>query len=317
MSYQHLRLEERYCLAEFREKGLSIRAIARIRKRSPSTISRELRRNRGKRGYHPYGAYSKAVHRRRMPRRLLKGFEAEKMEYVVTALSQWHWSPEQIAGRWMKEHPDSILSCSTLYRHIKRGLLPGISEKEHLRRRGKRKVKRRANYNTIHPERIIPEWPEEIRQRKRIGDWEGDTLCGGGGKGGAVTLVDRKSGWICGRVVHSRQASETREAILEALKDKPVHSLSLDNGSEFAEFRELEEQLEAPVYFAEPHKPWQRGCNENANGLLRFFFPKGCNFLEVSQEEFNRVLDLINHRPHKRLGWLSPFDVFFEAVALD
>ena len=89
MSYQHLRLEERYCLAEFREKGLSIRAIARILKRSPSTISRELRRNRGKRGYHPYGAYSKAVHRRRMPRRLLKGFEAEKMEYVVTALSQW------------------------------------------------------------------------------------------------------------------------------------------------------------------------------------------------------------------------------------
>ena len=183
MSYQHLRLEERYCLAEFREKGLSIRAIARILKRSPSTISRELRRNRGKRGYHPYGAYSKPVHRRRMPRRLLKAIEAEKLEYVVTALSQWHWSPEQIAGRWMKEHPDSILSCSTLYRHIKRGLLPGISEKEHLRRRGKRKVKRRANYNTIHPEHIIPEWPEEIRQRKRIGDWEGDTLCGGGEKG--------------------------------------------------------------------------------------------------------------------------------------
>lgn len=123
MSYQHLRLEERYCLAEFREKGLSIRAIARILKRSPSTISRELRRNRGKRGYHPYGAYSKAVHRRRMPRRLLKAFEAEKMEYVVTALSQWHWSPEQIAGRWMKEHPESILSCSTLYRHIKRGTI--------------------------------------------------------------------------------------------------------------------------------------------------------------------------------------------------
>ena len=131
-----------------------------------------------------------------------------------------------------------------------------------------------------------------------------------------MTLVDRKSGWICGRVVQSRQASETREAILEARKDKPVHSLSLDNGSEFAEFRELEEQLKAPIFFAEPHKPWQRGCNENANGLLRFFFPRGCNFLEVSQAEFDRVLDLINHRPRKRLGWLSPFDVFFEAVLL-
>ena len=107
MSYQHLTLEERYCLAEFREKGLSIRVIARMLKRSPSTISRELRRNRGKRGYHPYGAYSKAKHRRRMPRRLLKGFEAEKLEYVMRALSEWHWSPEQIAGRWRKEHPDS------------------------------------------------------------------------------------------------------------------------------------------------------------------------------------------------------------------
>ena len=151
-------------------------------------------------------------------------------------------------------------------------------------------MKRRANYNTIHPERIIPEWPEEIRKRERIGDWEGDTLCGGEGKGGAVTLVDRKSGLICGWVVHSRQARETRNAIVEALKDKPIKSLSLDNGSEFAVFRELEEQIKAPVYFAEPHKPWQRGCNENANGLLRYFFPRGCNFLDVSQAEFERVL---------------------------
>ena len=119
-------------------------------------------------------------------------------------------------------------------------------------------MKRRANYNTIHPERIIPEWPEEIRKRERIGDWEGDTLCGGEGKGGAVTLVDRKSGLVCRWVIHSRQASETRSAILEALKDKPVKSLSLDNGSEFAEFRELEEQLKATVYFAE--RPSQTLC---------------------------------------------------------
>ena len=115
MSYQHLTLEERYCLAEFREKGLSIRAIARMLKRSPSTISRELRRNRGKRGYHPYGAYSKAKHRRRMPRRLLKGIEGEKLEYVMRALSEWHWSPEQIAGRWRKEHPDTVLSGHVFY----------------------------------------------------------------------------------------------------------------------------------------------------------------------------------------------------------
>ena len=171
MFYQHLTLKESYCLAEFYEEGKSIREIARILKRSASTISRELKRNRSQKGYNPYGAYSKAVHRQRMPRRLLRQFEAEKLAYVVTALTEWHWSPEQIANRWTKEHPGDVLSCSTIYRHIKRGLLPGVSAKKHLRRRGKRKVNRNSNYNTIHPDRIIPQWPEEIRERLRIGDW--------------------------------------------------------------------------------------------------------------------------------------------------
>ena len=316
MSYQHFTLEERVCLAELKEKGLSIRAIARILNRSPSTISREISRNRGQKGYNPIGANRKATHRKRMARRLLKRYEAEKLEYVITALSQLRWTPEEIAGRWNEEHPGDILSCSTIYRHIKRKLLPEISAKEHLRRCGKHKVHRNSNYNTIHPDRIIPEWPDEIRLRLRIGDWEGDTLCGAKGKGAIVTLVDRRSGYICAWVVHSKNASETRMAIVNALKGFPVHSLSLDNGSEFAEFRELECQLNAPVFFAEPHKPWQRGCNENANGLLRSFFPKGCNFLDVSQAELQRVLDLINHRPRKRFLWRSPFEIFSSSVAL-
>ena len=121
---------------------------------------------------------------------------------------------------------------------------------------------------------------------------------------------------VIARDQRKRTPAPPREAKGEALKDKPIKSLSLDNGSEFAEFRELEEQFKAPVYFAEPHKPWQRGCNENANGLLRYFFPRGCNFLDVSQAEFERVLDLINHRPRKRLNWRTPFDVFFQTVAL-
>ena len=315
MSYHHLTLKERYCLSELYDKGMSIRAIAQTLKRSPSMISREPKRNRSLKGYHPYGAYSKAMHRRRMPRRLIISFERDKLQYLVCALVDLCWSPEQAAGYWNKLHPDDILSVSTIYRHIKRCLLPGVSAKAHLRRRGKRKVNRSANYNTIQPDRIIPQWPDVIRLRMRIGDWEGDTICGARGKGAAVTLVDRKSGYICGWVVHSRQADETKLAILNALKGLPVHSLSLDNGSEFAAFRELESQLNAPIFFAEPHKPWQRGCNENANGLLRSFFHKGCDFLNVSQDEFQRVLDLINHRPRKRLNWASPFDVFF-SVAL-
>ena len=312
MSYNHLTLEERYHIAELKAKKYSIRKIAKILNRSASTISREFGRNSSKKGYNPYGAHCKATHRKRLPRKLVKQYDAEKLEYVITSLREKFWTPEEIVGRWRSKHPDSALSCSTIYRHIKRGLLPDIHPKLHLRRRGKRKVNRKAKYNTIQPDRIIPDWPEEIKQRLRIGDWEGDSIVGASGKGAAVTLVDRKSGFVSGFVVQTRQASETREAIRKALENKPIRSLSFDNGAEFAEFRELEKELKVPVFFAEPHKPWQRGCNENANGLLRFFFPKGCNFLEVSQEEFSRVLNLINNRPRKRLNWRTPFEVFFE-----
>ena len=317
MSYNHLTLSERCCLAELLEQGRSIRAIARILKRSPSTISRELSRNHNKKTgqYNPRGAENKAAHRKHMPRRLIKPFDRDKLQYVTTALVDRCWSPEQAAGRWNKLHPDNILSTSTIYRHIKRNLLPGVSAKKHLRRKGKRKVNRNLNCNTIQPDRIIPEWPEEIRFRLRIGDWEGDTICGAKGKGAAVTLVDRKSGYICGWVVHSKKSDETKEAILSALEGQIVRSLSFDNGSEFALFRELEKQLNVPIFFAEMHKPWQRGCNENANGLLRSFFPKGCDFLNVSQDEFQRVLDLINLRPRKRLDWATPYEVY-SSVAL-
>ena len=130
-----------------------------------------------------------------------------------------------------------------------------------------------------------------------------------------MCIRDSCSGFITGHLVATRSAAETRQAILDALEGLPVCSLSLDNGSEFAEFRQLEEALEAPIFFAEPHKPWQRGCNENGNGLLRFFFPKGCDFLAVSPEYFAAVIDLLNHRPRKRLGWRTPFEVFF-GVAL-
>ena len=138
----------------------------------------------------------------------------------------------------------------------------------------------------------------------------------GEGKGGAVTLAGRKGGPACGWVVHSRQAPGTRGAILEALKDKPVKGMPLDNGPGFAEFQKLEGQPNAPIFFAEPHKPWQRGCSGNAHGLLRYFFPRGCNFLDVSQTGLGHALGLICHRPRKRLNWRTPFHVFFETVAL-
>ena len=159
---------------------------------------------------------------------------------------------------------------------------------------------------TIHPDRVIPDWPEDIKNRLRIGDWEGDTVYGGIGKGLLVTLVDRKTRFLCAAVIRIRNAAETRQAIVYLLNELPCLSISLDNGSEFSEFQLLEKDLQTTVYFAEPHKPWQRGTNENTNDILRFFYPKGYDFRTLSQKELQKVVDLINSRPRKCLGWKSP-----------
>mgnify|MGYP002520130785 CR=1 FL=1 len=142
-------------------------------------------------------------------------------------------------------------------------------------------------------------------------------MCGGIGKGFLVTQVDRRSRFLRAGLLAKRDALLTKNVICQILKGLPVRSISLDNGSEFAEFRALEKELGAPVYFAEPHKPWQRGTNENTNDLLRFFFPKGFDFRTITQCVVDAVVDLINNRPRKCLGWRTPAEVFFqESVAL-
>ena len=176
---------------------------------------------------------------------------------------------------------------------------------------------RNSNYNSIQPDRIIPQRSEEIRLRSRIGDWEGDTIYGGVGKGFLVSMVDRKTRYLRLRYISSRNADETAAAIIAMLDGLPLRSISLDNGSEFANFHEIEEQLNTLVYFAEPHKPWQRGTNENTNDIVRFYFPKGFDFRSVSAYDIQVVEDLINHRPRKCLNWLSPAELFLPScVAL-
>lgn len=231
MSYHQFTSDERKCLWELHRKNLSIRKIADALGRAPSSVSRELRRNRSEKGtWHPFPAHKKAKARRRHLRNSSLQTDLELRAYVIDGLNHF-WTPEEIAGRWSLAHPDRPVSFATIYRHIKRKLLPGIEPKTHLRRRGKRKVNRNANFNTIHPDRIIPDWPDEIKNRLRIGDWEGDSIVGAKGKGAAVTLVDRCSGFITGHLVATRSAAETRQAILDALEGLPVCSLSLDNGS--------------------------------------------------------------------------------------
>lgn len=324
-SYTHFTLEERKYLQELLAEGKSLRKIAEILERSPSSVSREVKRNRTKSQpkhkpdnpywYNHWRAQTLAIGRRRSQCRRALQPGSQEWEFIVKGLLQY-WSPEAICGRWSREHPECRkLSISTIYRYVKQKRFPSITPKGHLRRRGKKKQTRNANYNSVQPDRIIPEWPEEIRGRTRIGDWEGDTVYGSIGKGLLVSMVDRKSRYLCAGLLASRNAEETNRVIEQLLDDKPLESISLDNGSEFSQFRELEDHLKTEVYFAEPHKPWQRGTNENTNDILRFFFPKGFDFHSLSQDDLDVVLDLINKRPRKCLNWLSPFEVFW-GVAL-
>lgn len=326
MSYTHFTLDERKYLQQLLSEGLSFRKIAAILERSPSTISREVRRNKAK--YKPHGksdnkywynywrAQNLYIRRRREQNRAALEPDTAAWDYIVSGLKCF-WSPEEICGRWHKTFPEAKPLCvSTIYRYIKAGKFPKISVKTHLRRRGKRMLPRNSSYNSIQPDRIIPEWPEEIRDRIRVGDWEGDTVYGGVGKGLLVTLVDRKSKLLKMGLLMSRSAEGTRLVIEKLLKGLPVKSVSLDNGSEFSEFRKLEENLSTLVYFAEPHKPWQRGTNENTNDIIRFFFPKGFDFRTVTDDNIQLVENIINNRPRKCLDWKTPAEVFFESVAL-
>ena len=316
MSYTHFTLNERKYLQKLLEEGESIRGIARALGRSPSSVSREINRNRSKKGYHHWRAHTLSVMRKRYQHHR-QALEENSFEwkYIVARL-QLFWSPEAIVGRFEREYGRKPCAVSTIYRYIYRLEFPDIRKENHLRRRGKKRHKKDANYNTIHPDRIIPQWSDDIKNRSRIGDWEGDTVHGSPGKGLIATSVDRKTKFLLTHLLSSKKADETREVLAEMHRNVPVKSLSLDNGSEFAEFRELENQIGAPIYFAEPHKPWQRGTNENTNDILRFFFPKGCDFTSVSPDYLAFVTLLINTRPRKCLDWLSPFEVFF-GVALD
>ena len=326
MSYTHFTLEERKYLQQLLSEEYPVYRIAETLGRSPSTIYREIKRNKAKYRphrkpdnkywYNHWHAYKCYIRRRREQNRQALFPGTMEWDYIVEKL-QLYWSPEAICGRWHKEFPDEKPLCvSTIYRYIKLKKFPEITVKRNLRRHGKRTQTRNANYNSIQPDRIIPDWPKDIRQRSRIGDWEGDTVYGGIGKGFLVSLVDRKSRYLRIGLLKTRAAEDTRLVVEKLLNGLPIKSISLDNGSEFAEFRELEENLNTLVYFADPHSPWQRGTNENTNDIIRFFFPKGFDFRTVTDEDVQLVENLINNRPKKCLDWKTPAEVFYESVAL-
>ena len=301
MSYTHLTLIERESLQELHEKGYSIRKIAKILGRSPSTISRELKRNFSKRRkhYRSWGAHVKYLSRRKNCHRknnLL--IYTDIYNYVFDKLLSF-WSPEIIAKTWNINHNIKI-SFSSIYRGIYDNLFSGITAKSHLRRRGRPYITERKSY-TKHPDKSIHNRDSVVDERGRFGDYEGDTIYGSVGKGYLVTAIDRKSRYLVAATCKDKSILSINEAFREAfekasLKIKPL-TLTLDNGSEFNGYADIEKDLDLEIYFADVHAPWQRGSNENINGLLRFFFPRGTDFRKITRVQLDAVLDKINNRP--------------------
>jgi IS30 family transposase len=309
----HLTMQEREIISQMRCKRFNQAAIARRLGRHPSTISREIARNgHGVRYYSAWKAQAWSEQRRRERPLERKLDRAEVREEVCRGLSIT-WSPDQISGWLRKEHPRDRrwhLSPQTIYTWIKRP--ENRSRWEQCLRFGGRRRLRRDRRGKIPRTVEIDRRPAVVSRRSRFGDWEGDTVMGLGRWSAVVTHVERKSGYLLAAKLEACKAKEVNRAskrLFAKLPPRLRKTLTLDNGKEFASHEELARLTGLAIYFAKPYSAWQRGTNENTNGLFRQFFPKGTDFRQVTQRLINHVVELINNRPRKRLGYRTPNEV--------
>lgn len=304
---KHLTFEERQFLYRLRKKGKSNTEIAELMGRDRSTIYRELGRNTGQRGYRPQQAQHLADTRRLASRRPYKMDDPDVHRYVQDRIERL-WSPDQIAGRVRGDfprRPARWLSRQTIYDWIN----DQSPDWRSLLRRGGRPPEKRGKLTDCVR---IDGRSDVINRRRRYGDWEGDTIVGQGRRSALVTLVERKSGYLRMGRVDSMKSDTTMRVAKRRMKDLPLslrRSMTFDNGKEFAEHQKLTRRLGLEVYFADPYASWQRGTNENTNGLLRQYFPKGTDFTQVSHHEVARVEQSLNNRPRRKLGYRTPMEI--------
>ena len=320
MNYKHLTINERACVYQLKQLGMSIRKIAEALDRSPSTISRELKRNfcGYKFKYLPHKAQEKYELRRTNCHRITI-IDSDIHEYIETKINL-HWSPDQIVNRKENDKPKRFPCISTIYRWIHLGLLPKVKI-EHLRRKGnfRRPAETRGKFNIG---KTIKKRPKEVFKRKTFGHWEADTVVSGKknnyelkSKYCFVTLAERKSRLYLFKLIPDRKQETVTEAIIEMLSQLPkglVQTITCDRGKEFAGWKTIEENLNTNIYFADPYCAWQKGTNENSNGLLREFFPKHMDLSEVTEDEVKTVTNLLNNRPRKCLNYNTPNELIDE-----
>lgn len=307
MKYRHLTLEQRSQIEELVSSCLSLRQVGEAVGVHASTISRELRRNGSKR-YNYLMAERESKIRRHVASSQFKKLKGDLEQKVLDGLYRL-WSPEQISGRLKFE--GLSISPEAIYQYArKKGL------RWNLRHRGKEykpKKTHEAGVNCI-PNRVdISKRPSVIDDKIRVGDWEGDTVISHKSHCALMTLVDRRSKYTIIRKIGRKTADNVNQAAIKALKQLklPVHSITFDNGKEFAKHQELARKLKTDIYFARPYKSCDRGLNEHTNGLIRQFLPKKSDFKDVSEHSIKIIENFLNTRPRKVLNYLAPVEVIF------
>jgi len=312
MTYYQLTESERYQIYVLKKAGTSQQKIAELLMRSPATISRELKRNKSGRGYRPHKAQCLSDNRRRKAAKRRK--ITVKVRQDIDRLIRQELSPQQVAGYLMREQKLS-LHHETIYQLIYTDKANGGDLYKHLRVASKPYRKRYGSYDRRGriPNRTgIEMRPLYVEDRARIGDWEGDTIIGKGKKSALLTLLERKTLYTLIVKLKGKNAEALAQAaikVMHGLKEK-VKTITFDNGLEFASHEKIAAALDAKIYFATPYCSWERGANENVNGLIRQYFPKGTDFNDVSHAEVAAVMARLNNRPRATRGFKPPNELF-------
>ena len=309
--YQQLTAPQRSQIHVLKSMNLSNRHIARELGVAHTTINNELKRNTGKRGYRYQQAETKAQERRHQPKPHLRKLTPPLVLFIEEQLTQEQWSPQQLSA-WLKLNQNVGVSHETIYQHIYLNKKQGGTLYTHLRRKSKA-YQKRMNGKTKRGQIIgrvdISQRPEIVETRDRLGDWEADTVIGKNHRSAVVTLVERKSRALVVFKVARCSAELVSTGIINALQQVPVKTITFDNGKEFAYHYKIASALGVDTYFAKPYHSWERGTNENTNGLLRQYFPKGTDFAKVSEADVLAVQQKLNRRPRKCLGFKTPLEV--------
>jgi IS30 family transposase len=320
-NYTHLSVSDRRRFSVLLEMDLSITEIAKRLSKHRSTLYRELERNKEPEGYSGGIAQLKTEERAKQKRLGKIEKDGYLRDYIVRSLKKG-WSPEQISGR-MKFHKLTIYACSeTIYQFIyqskNKELYRCLAYKKPKRQRRYARQKSPCRYGKI---RLITQRPEDIATRKRFGHWEGDTIQFKGAREKVVTtLVERKSRMVFlikNKSKHSQGVMDKIKKKFESLPEKMCKTITFDQGSEFAAYRYLEQQIKCKIYYCETHSPWQKGSNENMNGRLRWYLPRDIDITQITQEDLDQLSAKMNRCPRKCLGYKTPQEVFFQQYKND